>query len=66
MFNKDLLLCLIKIYYIYCMVRKVGIYKIINPVGKVYIGQSLDIDKRIDYYKKMRCKDQPLLYNSLL
>lgn len=43
----------------------IGIYKIENPFGKVYIGQSTNIAARIDYYKKATCKDQPLLYNSL-
>ena len=30
---------------------KTGIYKITNPNGKVYIGQSIDIDKRWNKYK---------------
>ena len=42
-----------------------GIYKIENPVGKIYIGQSADIESRLAYYKKLKCKSQPLLYNSL-
>lgn len=29
----------------------IGIYKIINPKGKVYIGQSINIKKRWNYYK---------------
>lgn len=32
----------------------VGIYKITNPKGKVYIGQSIDIDKRFYQYGKKR------------
>lgn len=43
----------------------VGIYKITNPSGKVYIGQSWDIDRRFSFYKRLKCKGQILLYNSL-
>lgn len=43
-----------------------GIYKITNPKGKVYIGQSIDIQRRFKEYKKLRCKQQLKLYNSLL
>ena len=44
----------------------IGIYKIISPVGKIYIGQSLDIYKRWEYYKRLACKKQPKVYNSLV
>lgn len=44
----------------------VGIYKIISPTGKVYIGQSWDIDNRQRQYKNLKCKGQPALYNSIL
>lgn len=43
----------------------VGIYKIINPTNKVYIGQSWNIEQRKKQYSKLRCKKQPMLYNSL-
>ena len=43
-----------------------GIYKITSPSGKIYIGQSRDIDKRIVFYKNINCKRQPILYNSLI
>jgi len=43
----------------------VGIYKITNPKGKVYIGQSTNILKRKSYYKGYRCKDQISIYRSL-
>jgi predicted GIY-YIG superfamily endonuclease len=34
---------------------KVGIYKITNPIGKVYIGQSTNIFHRWDkHYKKFQ------------
>lgn len=44
----------------------IGIYKIINPTDKIYIGQSINIEKRINQYKKLRCKQQVVLYRSLL
>ena len=43
----------------------VGIYKIISPSKKIYIGQATNIKKRWDYYTKTICNDQPKLYNSL-
>jgi len=44
----------------------IGIYKITNPNGKIYIGQSIDIIKRFKQYKSLDCKRQPKIYNSLL
>jgi group I intron endonuclease len=44
----------------------IGIYKITNPKGEVYIGQSIDIKKRFNAYKKLRCKNQPKIYNSFV
>lgn len=44
----------------------IGIYKITNPKGKVYIGQSNNIDKRWRAYKQLRCKKQPKIHNSLV
>lgn len=41
-----------------------GIYKVTNPKGKIYIGQSTDIKKRLNIYKKCR-PDQPKLYHSI-
>ena len=43
-----------------------GIYKITSPSGKVYIGESKNILYRFKDYKKLRCKAQTKLYNSLL
>ena len=40
----------------------VGIYKITNPSGKIYIGQSVNIDNRISSYKNLKCKNQTKLY----
>lgn len=44
----------------------IGIYKITSPSGKVYIGQSVNIDRRIKEYKLLKCKKQTKLYNSFL
>ena len=43
-----------------------GIYKIVNPKGNTYIGQSNDIKKRFKTYKNLNCKGQTKLYNSFL
>lgn len=44
----------------------VGIYKITSPTGKVYIGQSTNIESRWNSYYKLRAKSQVKLYNSLV
>ena len=44
---------------------KIGIYKIVNPSNKVYIGKSSNIEKRFDNYRVINCKNQYKLYNSL-
>lgn len=46
--------------------RLCGIYKITSPSGKIYIGQSVHIAKRIKYYKIASCKGQQKLYASIL
>lgn len=46
----------------------IGIYKVTSPNGRVYIGQSVDIDKRFNRYKTL-CSStiqQTLLYRSLI
>lgn len=43
----------------------IGIYKITNPKGKIYIGQTINYDRRVYQYKMLNCKEQPKLYNSL-
>jgi len=43
----------------------IGIYKITNPLGKTYIGQSVDIERRFKEYRTFKCKQQPKIYNSL-
>lgn len=43
----------------------IGIYKITSPTNKIYIGSSIDIEKRIKYYNSVSCKKQTKLYNSI-
>lgn len=49
-------------------IEMIGIYKITNPNGKIYIGQSVDIEIRLSNYKKLSqsISEQPAIYNSLL
>lgn len=44
----------------------VGIYKITNPKGKIYIGQSIDIKKRWSYHKKAYKTKKSKLYSSFI
>lgn len=48
------------------MKKTIGIYKITSPTGKTYIGQSINIEKRLVSYKKLDCKRQPAIYKSLV
>jgi group I intron endonuclease len=43
----------------------IGIYKITNPSGKIYIGQSIDIVRRFGEYKNMKFSPQIKLKNSI-
>jgi group I intron endonuclease len=43
----------------------IGIYKITSPTNKIYIGQSVDIERRFKEYKRLNCKKQTKLYFSL-
>jgi group I intron endonuclease len=43
-----------------------GIYGIVSPSNKFYIGQSIKIEVRWLHYSSLDCIDQPKLYNSLL
>ena len=45
----------------------IGIYKITNPKGRVYVGQSINIEKRHKNYQTLvNCESQSKLYNSLV
>jgi len=46
------------------MNKKQGIYKITSPSGRVYIGQSVNIEKRFKKYVRLDCKEQTRLYRS--
>jgi group I intron endonuclease len=41
------------------------VYKITSPSGKVYVGSTVDWKKRLATYKKLNCKKQIKLFNSL-
>jgi group I intron endonuclease len=44
----------------------IGIYKITNPKGKIYIGQSVNLKRRkYDYENQKNCNGQILLFRSL-
>jgi group I intron endonuclease len=45
----------------------IGIYKITNPKGKIYVGQSVNIDERKLQYKNLNAgvEKQPKIYNSI-
>lgn len=44
----------------------IGIYKITSPTGAIYIGQSRKIESRITHYRRVLCKSQFRIYNSLV
>ncbi len=41
------------------------IYKITNPKGRIYIGSSVNVKKRIQRYIRLSCTDQTRLFASL-
>lgn len=42
------------------------IYRIISPTNKIYIGQTRNINSRKSKYRNIKCKEQPIIYKSLL
>ena len=44
--------------------KNCGIYKITSPSGRIYIGQSINLEKRFKTYRNGHCKKQPRLINS--
>jgi group I intron endonuclease len=44
----------------------IGIYRIISPSEKIYIGQTINSTNRFKKYNSLNCKNQPRLYNSFL
>lgn len=49
-----------------CFFIMIGIYKITNPIGQVYIGQSINIKSRFYSYKRCLAKTQRKLHDSFL
>jgi group I intron endonuclease len=47
------------------MNKKGIIYKITSPSGRIYIGQTINLLRRKSRYRRLSCKSQPHLYNSL-
>jgi predicted GIY-YIG superfamily endonuclease len=45
--------------------KQQGIYILENPNKHYYVGQTIDLTKRIEKYRNYRCKSQPGIYNSL-
>lgn len=48
------------------MKEKSGIYKMVSPSGRLYIGQAVDLERRKAEYKSLKCKSQQLLYKSII
>jgi len=44
----------------------IGIYKLTSPSGKSYIGQSVNVERRMIKYKNANCKAQYGIYNAIL
>jgi group I intron endonuclease len=45
---------------------KAGIYAIVNPIGEIYIGQSIDLEERVRMHKKQAGGKHPLLAKSMV
>ncbi len=43
-----------------------GIYKITNHLGQIYIGQSVNVGKREQHYRDLRCAAQPKIFYSIM
>ena len=42
------------------------IYKITSPKNKVYVGSTINIKKRFNSYRNLKCKTQVRLYRSFI
>lgn len=50
-------------------IRQWWIYKIVNPAGRIYIGKTSNLKRRLNQYALESgggCNQQPIIYNSLL
>ncbi len=43
-----------------------GIYRIISPSGRIYIGKSVNFRQRLIGYNSLKCEGQTFLYNSFI
>lgn len=43
----------------------IGVYKITNPEGQVYVGASTILPRRFKYYRSVSSKNQVKIYNSI-
>lgn len=41
------------------------VYKIVSPANRVYIGQTLDVNRRLDNYRRIELKTQPKIRRSI-
>lgn len=48
------------------LTARVGIYAIVNPIGEIYIGQSIDLEERVRKHKKEAGGRHPLLAKSMV
>jgi hypothetical protein len=46
------------------MIRKCGVYKIVSPNNRVYVGSSIDLEARYKFYQNGHAKKQVLLFRS--
>ncbi len=44
---------------------KYCIYLLVSPIGKCYVGQTKNLNRRFKCYERLHCKQQRLLYNAL-
>lgn len=52
-------------FHYICNMRNVFIYLITNPVGKFYVGSTVNLKDRVYRYKTLRVKSQVKIFNSL-
>jgi group I intron endonuclease len=43
----------------------IGVYKITNPLGRIYVGSSINIERRFRQYKYLRSGEQRKINNSI-
>jgi len=60
-------MCVDEFFLYICNMKICGIYKITSPSNRIYIGQSIDINRRMNQYRRIdtKIKEITKLYNSL-